>query len=158
MAAFAEPSARRRGRDRRQAVERQYLRARAHPLTLATTLIVTIGVPADVDPAFAVPVGLTSRPADGANGVGDLVLGDEHEVGGVAEGNERVASGDTPDRATEAPFDKGGDDALAHPALVAGLVDDHDAADVGGVGQEIVDGQGHEPAQVEHAAADAFDA
>ena len=85
----------------------------------------------------------------GPDGVGDLVLGDEHEGGGVAERDERVAGGDPADRSGETTFDEPGDDGLADATLVAGLVDDEHPADLAGVTQQLADGQWAEPAQVD---------
>ena len=98
-----------------------------------------------------------NSPPDCPHGVGDVVLGHEHEVRRVTEGDERVPGRDACDRTVETALDEGGDDALTDTTLVASLVDDDDPADVDGVGQQVVDRQWHQPPKVEHPAADTFD-
>ena len=54
----------------------------------------------------------------------DVGLLDEDEVGGVAEGDERVDGGDPAGRAGEPVLDEPGQHGLADTARAAGLVDD----------------------------------
>ena len=104
------------------------------------------------------PVALTaSRPHDRPHGVGDVVLRHEHQVGGVAEGDERVGGGNPGEAAGVAPFHETGDDRLAGPALAPGLVDHDDAFDARRLLQHGIDRERGQPAQVHHPAADAFE-
>ena len=70
------------------------------------------------------------RLPDRPHGIGDVVLGHQHEVRRVTERDEQVTRRDAPDRPRETAFDEGGDDSLADTALVTGLVDDDDAPDL----------------------------
>ena len=65
-------------------------------------------------------------------------------------GNEGVPRRDPRDRTAEATFDECRHDTFANAALVTSLVDHDHPADVRGVGEEVRNRQGDEPAQVEH--------
>ena len=73
----------------------------------------------------------------------------------VGERDERVLAGDAHDRDVDTRLDEPADDGLADAAGAAGLVDDDDPADCPRVAGDLVDRQRRQPAQVEHAAADA---
>ena len=71
-------------------------------------------------------------------------------------GMNESTPGNTPDRAGDPVLDERGDDRLAGAAGASGLVDDHHPADGTGVGDDLVDRQRDEPADVEHTALDAL--
>ena len=85
----------------------------------------------------------------------DVVLGHQHEAGGVAERDERVGAGEAAGRAGEPGLGEGGHDRLAGTAAAAGLVDHEDAPDGDGVAHDLVERQRRQPADVEDAAPDA---
>ena len=90
-----------------------------------------------------------SQTDEAQRGVLDVVLGDQHELGGVAERHDRVLAGDPGHAAAVAGVDQRREHALADPARAPGLVDDQHPPGGVGLPQEVLHRQRRQPAQVE---------